>query len=106
MEAEEMIKALEDEFQLTKEEMKAILFDIRTYLMEATTPIPNDLERERLGSLLDETNEEKRQALRAQKDSIKSKSEKDESEKRDAADAQANLERLNVVRAHIDPERG
>ena len=106
MEAEEMIKAMEDEFQLTKEEMKAILFDIRTYLMEATTPIPNDLEKERLSSLLDETNEEKRQALRAQKDSIKDKSVKDKLEKQDDADAKADLERLNVVRAHIDPERG
>ena len=70
------------------------------------TPIPNDLEKERLSSLLDETNEEKRQALRAQKDSTKDTSGKDASEKRDAAAAQANLERLNVVRAHIDPERG
>ena len=101
MEAEEMIKAMEDEFQLTKEELKAILFDIRIYLMEAMTPIPNDLEKERLSSLVDETNEEKRQALRAQKDSIK-----DKSAKQDAAAAQADLEGLNIVRAHINPERG
>ena len=42
------IKALEEEFQETQEELKEILLDIRTYLMEALTPIPNDLDRERL----------------------------------------------------------
>lgn len=45
---EARIKALEDEFQETKEELQQILLDIRTYLMEALTPIPNDLDRERL----------------------------------------------------------
>jgi len=48
MDTEERIKAIEDEFQETKEELKQILLDIRTYLMEAQTPIPNDLDRERL----------------------------------------------------------
>ena len=48
MDAENRIKALEDEFQETKDEIKEILLDIRTYLMEALTPIPNDMERERL----------------------------------------------------------
>ena len=48
MDAEDRIKAIEDEFQETKEELKQILLDIRTYLMEAQTPIPNDLDRERL----------------------------------------------------------
>ncbi len=48
MDTESRIKALEDEFQETKEELKEILLDIRTYLMEAQTPIPNDLDRERL----------------------------------------------------------
>jgi hypothetical protein len=48
MDTESRIKALEDEFQETKEELKRILLDIRTYLMEALTPIPNDLDRERL----------------------------------------------------------
>jgi len=28
--------------------LKEILLDIRTYLMEAQTPIPNDLDRDRL----------------------------------------------------------
>ena len=42
------IKALEEEFKETQEELKEILLDIRTYLMEALTPIPNDLDRERL----------------------------------------------------------
>ena len=45
---ESRIKALDDEFQETQEELKQILLDIRTYLMEALTPIPNDMERERL----------------------------------------------------------
>jgi hypothetical protein len=48
MDTESRMKALEDEFQETKEELKEILLDIRTYLMEAQTPIPNDLDRERL----------------------------------------------------------
>ena len=48
MDTEERIKAIEDEFQETKEELKQILLDIRTYLMEAQSPIPNDLDRERL----------------------------------------------------------
>ena len=48
MDTESRIKALEDECQETKEELKQILLDIRTYLMEALTPIPNDLEREKL----------------------------------------------------------
>ena len=48
MDAENRIKALEDDLQETKEELKQILLDIRTYLMEAQTPIPNDLDRERL----------------------------------------------------------
>jgi hypothetical protein len=48
MDTESRRKALEDEFQETQEELKEILLDIRTYLMEALTPIPNDLDRERL----------------------------------------------------------
>ena len=49
MDTESRIKALEDEFQKTQEELKKILLDIRTYLMEARTPIPNDLNRENIG---------------------------------------------------------
>lgn len=48
MDTESRIKALEDDFRETKEELQEILLDIRTYLMEAQTPIPNDLDRERL----------------------------------------------------------
>ena len=48
MEEDIRIKALEQELQETQEELKQILLDIRTYLMEALSPIPNDLDRERL----------------------------------------------------------
>ena len=48
MDDESRKKALEDELRETQEELKEILLDIRTYLMEALTPIPNDLDRERL----------------------------------------------------------
>jgi len=48
MDTESRIKALEDDFHKTEEELKEILLDIRTYLMEAQTPIPNDLDRDRL----------------------------------------------------------
>ena len=53
MDTEDRIKALEEEFQETQEELKEILLDIRTYLMEALTPIPNDLGREKLREELD-----------------------------------------------------
>jgi hypothetical protein len=46
MVAEDRLKALEEEYLEFQDEMKQILLDIRTYVMEATTPIPNDLERE------------------------------------------------------------
>jgi hypothetical protein len=52
MESEEM-NAIEAEFQEVRDELKEILFDIRIYLMEAQTPIPNDLEKERLREELD-----------------------------------------------------
>jgi len=38
MEVNERIKALEDEFQETRDDLKKILVDIRAYLMEATSP--------------------------------------------------------------------
>jgi hypothetical protein len=47
-EEEEQIKAVEAEFQKVRDELREMLFDVRTYLMEAQTPIPNDLEKERL----------------------------------------------------------
>jgi hypothetical protein len=48
MDTEPNIDEVEAEFQEVRDELKEILFDIRTYLMEALTPIPNDLEKERL----------------------------------------------------------
>ena len=42
------LEAIEAEFREIRDELKDILFDIRTYLMEAQTPIPNDLDKERL----------------------------------------------------------
>jgi len=46
MDAESRIKALENEIPKTKEELQEILLDIRAYLMEAQTPIPNALDKE------------------------------------------------------------
>jgi regulator of replication initiation timing len=48
MDPQEQIKEMEMELQEVKEDLKDMLFDIRAYLMEAQTPIPNDLEKERL----------------------------------------------------------
>ena len=48
MDNESRIETMEKELNEAQEEVKEILLDIRTYLMEATTPIPNDLDRERL----------------------------------------------------------
>ena len=71
MDTEDRIKALREEFQPIQEELKEILFDIRARLMEAQTPIPNDLERQRLGDFLSQEGPEKRGALRIQSDSKK-----------------------------------
>jgi regulator of replication initiation timing len=48
MDPHEQLKEMEMELQEVKEDLKDMLFDIRAYLMEAQTPIPNDLEKERL----------------------------------------------------------
>jgi hypothetical protein len=48
MDEKEQLKEMEIELQEVKEDLKEMLFDIRAYLMEAQTPIPNDLEKERL----------------------------------------------------------
>lgn len=48
MEIEDRINAIEAELQETKDELKEILFDIRTYLMEVQSPIPNDLDKEKI----------------------------------------------------------
>lgn len=63
MDTEERIKALNDEFQPVQEELKKILYDIRTWIMEAQSPIPNDLERGRLDTFLDDSANQ--EALRA-----------------------------------------
>ena len=94
MDTEERIKALQEEFQETKEELQHMLYDIRTYLMEAISPIPNDLERERLDSLLDENDAEKREALRVQTDSVK----------QGALRAQADSEKQEDLHAQDDSE--
>ena len=39
MEDEERIKQLEDDFQVTKDELRKILLEIRTFLMEAQNPL-------------------------------------------------------------------
>ena len=48
MEPEPNLDEMEAEFREIRDDLKEILLDIRTYLMEAQTPIPNDLDRERL----------------------------------------------------------
>jgi hypothetical protein len=48
MDPENDIDAMEAEFQDVKNELKGILLDIRTYLMEVQSPIPNDLQKESL----------------------------------------------------------
>jgi hypothetical protein len=48
MEPEKNIDEIEAEFQEVRDELKAILFDIRAYLMEVQSPIPNDLQKESL----------------------------------------------------------
>jgi hypothetical protein len=48
MDIENNIDNTEAEFQEVRDELKEILFDIRCYLMEALTPIPNDLEKAKL----------------------------------------------------------
>ncbi len=42
------VDSVETELQRVSDELKEILFDIRIYIMEAQTPIPNDLVRESL----------------------------------------------------------
>ncbi len=59
MDITERIKALKDEFQPIQDELKEILYDIRVRLMEAQSPIPNDLERHKLGEFLNQKKAEK-----------------------------------------------
>jgi hypothetical protein len=53
MDNESEIEEVETDFHQVRDEMKAILFDIRTYIMERQSPIPNDLEKEKLREELD-----------------------------------------------------
>jgi len=42
------VEALGKEFREVRDELKEILLDIRVHLMEAQSPIPNDLDKEAL----------------------------------------------------------
>ena len=53
MDSDSRVDAINEEFQQLKEELQDILLDIRTYLMEAQSPIPNDLNKEKLRQELD-----------------------------------------------------
>jgi hypothetical protein len=48
MDNENSIDAIGKEFREVRDELKDILMDIRVHLMEAQSPIPNDLEKEAL----------------------------------------------------------
>jgi hypothetical protein len=48
MDEETDIDSIENEFREIRDELKEILYDIRVYLMEAQSPIPNDLIKEKL----------------------------------------------------------
>jgi uncharacterized protein YicC (UPF0701 family) len=48
MDLEDRINKIDEELKETKDELQEILFEIRTYLMEAMSPIPNDLDKEKL----------------------------------------------------------
>ncbi len=42
MDTDERVKMLETEFQTTRDELRQILMDIRTYIMEVQSPFQND----------------------------------------------------------------
>jgi hypothetical protein len=48
METDKNIDEIEAEFQEVRDEIQAILLDIRTHLMEMQSPIPNDLQKANL----------------------------------------------------------
>jgi hypothetical protein len=48
MDNENNVETLGKEFRAVRDELKDILLDIRVHLMEAQSPIPNDLEKEAL----------------------------------------------------------
>ena len=47
MNMEDRVKALEEELQVTKDELRQILLDIRACLMETQTPLPANLNKGR-----------------------------------------------------------
>ena len=48
MDKENNLDTIGKEFRAVRDELKDILLDIRVHLMEAQSPIPNDLEKEAL----------------------------------------------------------
>ena len=52
MEQDSNIEKITGEWEEIREELKDILMDIRVFLMEAQTPIPNDLEKAKLNQEL------------------------------------------------------
>jgi hypothetical protein len=48
VDTENNIEALGKDFHAIRDELKEILLDIRVHLMEAQSPIPNDLDKEAL----------------------------------------------------------
>jgi hypothetical protein len=46
------IEAISKEFRVVRDELQDILLDIRVHLMEAQSPIPNDLDKESLNEEL------------------------------------------------------
>jgi hypothetical protein len=53
MEIEERIKALEDEFNQTKNDTRQIMMDIRALLMEAGSPLRSQISSERTSDTKD-----------------------------------------------------
>ena len=53
MDTENRLKVLEDEFQETKDELVQILYDIRSYIMEAHNPFKYRLNEQKLPSQID-----------------------------------------------------
>lgn len=48
MSDEPTLESIKEEFEEIRDELQEILMDIRIFIMEAQTPIPNDLEKARL----------------------------------------------------------
>ena len=48
MNEEQRLRAIEDEYAKTREELQRILLDIRSFLMEVNTPLRSEFNEERL----------------------------------------------------------